>query len=393
MSPSTSPPVHVVIPCFDEASRLDTSAFTRFLEVHPEVALTLVNDGSRDQTLARLEEIESSRPSRVVVIDLQPNQGKAEAVRTGVLSAIDRGARFVGYWDADLATPLEVITEARQILEHNEDIDFVLGARVALLGHHIDRKWYRHYLGRVFATAASMTLGLPVYDTQCGAKLLRVDAETRALFEQPFGSRWIFDVELIARYLRGRDAHGLYEMPLKQWTDVGESKVRPIHFVRAFGEMAQIYRKYSMLRNFQRFAALLLSPAARYAMVGAIGTLAHYVALTGLVEIGDMRASLATTLGAVVGATVNYILNYHFTFASQRAHARTFPRFITVAVLGMLVSGLGLWLGSDVLGLYYLGVQVACTVAVLVIGYALNRAWTFGPPPDEDASPSTVADR
>ena len=108
------------------------------------------------------------------------------------------------------------------------ELDGVLGSRVRLLGRQIERRGTRHYLGRVFATFASLVLGLPVYDTQCGAKLIRVDDALGDALANPFRSRWIFDDELIQRlsgYATRPLAERLEEYPLRRWTDVDGSKL------------------------------------------------------------------------------------------------------------------------------------------------------------------------
>jgi glycosyltransferase involved in cell wall biosynthesis len=237
----------VVIPCYNESARLDGPAFLRFARSAPDVRLLFVDDGSTDDTAAVLERLCAERPDRLHMLSLGENRGKAEAVRTGIQRAVETGARMIGYWDADLATPLDVIPTFVSKLDNAPWLEMVMGSRVQLLGPRIERRPARHYLGRVFATAASFMLGLRVYDTQCGAKLFRVTPRTVAAFASPFVSRWIFDVEILSR-LAHSSSDGLppaenviLEEPLVEWCDVGGSKLRATSFARAFVDLAKIF--------------------------------------------------------------------------------------------------------------------------------------------------------
>jgi len=242
------PGVLIVVPCYNEAQRLPVERFREFME-GSSVGFVFVDDGSRDQTLNVLEQLRHSHEDRVHVLQLKINQGKAEAVRRGINFALERAPSYTGYWDADLATPLDAIPRFIAVLEEHPNLDMVFGARVKLLGRNVRRRLARHYLGRVFATVVSVMLRLPIYDTQCGAKALRVRPEIRALFNKPFLSRWVFDVELLARYINGVGsadvaADRIYEYPLEEWQDVAASKVKGTDFVKAFRDVIRIYWNY-----------------------------------------------------------------------------------------------------------------------------------------------------
>ncbi len=238
----------IVVPCYNEELRLPVDQFQRFFCESP-VRFVFVDDGSRDKTLDRLESLRQGREDRVFVLRLPANRGKAEAVRAGINFALDQDVEYAGFWDADLATPLEAIPQFMAVFAAKPDLDMVFGSRVKLLGRQVRRRTGRHYLGRIFATVVSVLLRLPIYDTQCGAKIFRVGPETRRLTAEPFGTRWVFDVELLARYIRRLGspqlaAGRIYEFPLDCWEDVGGSKVKPLDFFTAFRDVLVIYWKY-----------------------------------------------------------------------------------------------------------------------------------------------------
>lgn len=238
----------VVIPCYNEEHRLPVEELRDFHMDGIRLELLFVNDGSRDGTLGLLQSLQREDPDRFSVLNLERNSGKAEAVRRGIVAAMERTPELVGFWDADLATPLTELPDFLEVFRARPEVEMVFAARVRLLGRSISRNPRRHYVGRVGATLISSSLGLAVYDTQCGAKLFRVNDQMREIFAKTFLSRWIFDVEIIARLVRqrGRDAaaRAIYELPIKVWHDVKGSKVRATDFIRALRDLWKIHRAY-----------------------------------------------------------------------------------------------------------------------------------------------------
>jgi putative flippase GtrA len=127
----------------------------------------------------------------------------------------------------------------------------------------------------------------------------------------------------------------------------------------------------------------LLANFLTFGAVGAIGTAVHYAALVALVEGGGIAPTLATVAGAILGALANYILNYRITFRSSADHRVALLRFGCVAALGVAVSA-ALVATAQHFGLPYLLGQIAATLVVLLLGYELNRRWTFREATDAD---------
>lgn len=237
----------IVVPCYNESNRLPIDDFCNFIEKTEKIDFVFVNDGSTDGTLSVLEEIQKRYPHRAKVLNLLENFGKAEAVRQGIKFSIENQPDIVGFWDADLATPLPAILDFLNIYNERPQIKWIFGARVRLSGRQIERKEIRHYFGRIFATFTSILLSFPIYDSQCGAKLFKLDSQFIQIINKKFVSRWIFDVELIARLIKISSDNELpkrviYEFPLHKWADISGSKLKLKDFFKAALDFFKIWR-------------------------------------------------------------------------------------------------------------------------------------------------------
>lgn len=223
--------VGVVIPCYNEEQRLDRQAFLEFAYNNPQIFLLFVNDGSRDGTERVLRELSAQSPKNMEVLSLPQNGGKAEAVRRGILylSQTRQGMmKYVGYFDADLATPLEEIPYMLEVAGLHGEPKMIFGVRLVRGGAMVERKWMRHYVSRIFVTLREFFFPFRIYDSQCGAKLIEASIAPK-LFGDPFVSKWLFDVELLVRIRRlvpiEERWRAVLEIPLRTWVEVGESKV------------------------------------------------------------------------------------------------------------------------------------------------------------------------
>lgn len=237
--------IWIVVPCYNEACRLPKDAFSSFAAKNPQVHFLWVDDGSTDGTKILISDLAVRTGGKTLV--LKKNSGKAEAVRQGILSLRDEPCcTAIGFWDADLATPLEEILNFYDILQKNH-LSAVMGSRWQHLGDNlIRRKWYRHAMGRIFAFCVACLLGAPVYDTQCGAKLITAQL-ARELFAKPFATKWFFDVEMLKRLKRITGDDGLastaWEVPLQTWCDTEKSKVNMIRAAMDFAILLFTWRK------------------------------------------------------------------------------------------------------------------------------------------------------
>ncbi|REL31119.1 GtrA family protein [Thalassotalea euphylliae] len=111
--------------------------------------------------------------------------------------------------------------------------------------------------------------------------------------------------------------------------------------------------------------------------VGGVATICQYCLLIMFVEFASLALLTSTMLSYCLSTLLNYWLNYYFTFTSNQAHARVLPRFVLVALVGLLINTSVFALFSLVLNFYYLVAQVAATLFALIWNYGANKLWTF----------------
>ncbi|MDY8134651.1 dolichyl-phosphate beta-glucosyltransferase [Aquimarina sp. 2201CG5-10] len=243
----------IIIPCYNEEKRLNVSAFLNFINKENNYHLCFVNDGSKDNTIDVLKEIQSANPLKVSVIDVKKNAGKAAAVRVGARYLHSRGdISCIGFIDADLSTDFEDFDGLLKTLKTNKKLSMVFGSRAKNASEGIEKDTLRACFSKIIKMLVFFILRLPIEDTQCGAKVFRAEL-VPVLFEKNFFSRWLFDVEM---FLRMKKHYGkavildkIYEQPLKRWVHMDDSKLGLKDSLEIPYRLLSIWFNYNVLQS------------------------------------------------------------------------------------------------------------------------------------------------
>lgn len=112
----------------------------------------------------------------------------------------------------------------------------------------------------------------------------------------------------------------------------------------------------------------------RYAGIGVIGTLVHFLILVWLLDF--TTPVIASTVGAIAGGITNFQLVRAYVFAIRPDRPFAFPKFATVAIGGIALNAAIMAALSPLFPV--LVSQAVATGTVLVAGFSLNRVWSFG---------------
>ncbi len=178
--------------------------------------IIVVDDGSKDSTVAKVEEYSRYHPE--ITLIKNNHMGKGFTVRTGMLAA---KGKYILMADADMATPIDELKRLMVwMLDH--DYDVVIGSREGVGASRKNEPFIRHLMGRVFNFIVQLFALRGIRDSQCGFKLFPHDIaqnvfsklviygkEAKELDRAYLGA---FDVEVL--YLTKKFNYKIKEVPI-----------------------------------------------------------------------------------------------------------------------------------------------------------------------------------
>jgi len=185
--------VSVLIPAYNEEKRLSKTLqkWQDFLSEennleYKVVEIIIIDDGSADNTLGVAQYFKELLP--IKTIQIEKNQGKGNAVRAGVKSAI---GDLIFIYDADAAVLPE---EINKLLLEIKNSDIIIGSRVAK-GSKTKMSFMRRFIGICFHIFCYPLLP-KIKDASCGAKLFK-SGTAKKIFELQKINRFAFDIEIL----------------------------------------------------------------------------------------------------------------------------------------------------------------------------------------------------
>ncbi|MEG2206587.1 MAG: bifunctional glycosyltransferase family 2/GtrA family protein [Clostridia bacterium] len=358
----------VVIPAYKPDDRLPP--YVAALKAAGIGKIIIVDDGSGEASRALFESI--PQDDQVHLLSYTPNAGKGVALKRGMAWVQEEcpEQQIIITADSDGQHTVNDVLRMLESLEHNHE-GLLLGTRNF---SQADVPPKSRTGNRITSVVFKLLYGRWVGDTQTGLRGFARELLPTMLAVR--GERYEYEMNMLI------ECAGL-KLPMRMLPieTVYENNNAGSHF-RAFHDSLRIYGV--IFGGFFRFiSASLVCFGIDYGSYLLLNNLfkAYVPALDYdfrflLMQI-SARIATATIVARVFSGVTNFFINRKFVFSNEASVQKTFPRYLCVFFLIMLLSAgltssMHLWLGwSDN------AAKLPVDIALFFLSYYLQRKWVF----------------
>ena len=123
------------------------------------------------------------------------------------------------------------------------------------------------------------------------------------------------------------------------------------------------------------FENKLVKQIVKFGLVGGLAFIIDYAVLIICKELFSLPILLATAIGFIVSVIFNYIASIKWVFDvnKERSTTKQFIVFIVFSVIGLLITELIMWVGTDIFDINYLFVKIVATAIVMVFNFITRK--------------------
>ena len=238
-----------MVPCFNEEKRINLNYFEELSSL-PNVEIIFYDDGSNDMTRNLLKKFVSNIPTKTRLLWSDQNCGKAKAILDAWRKVYDEEFNYIGMLDADGATSIIDVCQIVSLIDSKKDYDAIWGSRAKLAGRQINRKLYRHIIGRTLHYILRKLYRQEIYDTQAGIKIFKKStAIEKIIHNSKLSSKWFLEIEILCQIHEQGSQLLIWEEPLYEWKDVKGSKLKLSNFLQIFVSVIKMFKRYKLKFN------------------------------------------------------------------------------------------------------------------------------------------------
>ena len=119
----------------------------------------------------------------------------------------------------------------------------------------------------------------------------------------------------------------------------------------------------------------LIQQILKFTVVGGFAFIVDYVTIIVCKEVFNINVLLSAAIAFIISVIFNYILSIKWVFDvnKNKSKKRNFILFMFLSIIGLILTEIIMWIGTDLLNIYYLIVKIIATAIVMIFNFITRK--------------------